>query len=125
MASGAMAVCIGAPCDICLIRMQADSMKPEEERRNYKNVFDAFGRVVKEEGVATLWRGVFPSILRGMSINAGMLATYDQAKEVFTKVYGDPDPNLPSMATKLSSSATAGLVCTFTSLPFDLIKSRL
>ena len=40
MASGSMAVCIGTPFDIALVRLQADSMAPVEERRNYKNVFD-------------------------------------------------------------------------------------
>ncbi len=29
---------------------------PVEERRGYKNVFDAMIRVVREEGVLTLWR---------------------------------------------------------------------
>eukprot|EP00957_Ditylum_brightwellii_P082028 6237502-Ditylum_brightwellii.AAC.1 len=40
MASGSIAVCIGTPFDIALVRLQADSMAPVEERRNYKNVFD-------------------------------------------------------------------------------------
>lgn len=40
MASGSIAVCIGTPFDIALVRLQADSMAPEKERRNYKNVFD-------------------------------------------------------------------------------------
>lgn len=40
MASGSIAVCIGTPFDIALVRLQADSMAPEAERRNYKNVFD-------------------------------------------------------------------------------------
>jgi solute carrier family 25 (mitochondrial oxoglutarate transporter), member 11 len=40
MASGSVAVCIGTPFDIALVRLQADSMAPLEDRRNYKNVFD-------------------------------------------------------------------------------------
>jgi solute carrier family 25 oxoglutarate transporter 11 len=40
MASGAVAVCIGTPFDIALVRLQSDSMAPKSERRNYKNVFD-------------------------------------------------------------------------------------
>jgi len=40
MASGSVAVCIGTPFDIALVRLQADSMAPVSERRNYKNVFD-------------------------------------------------------------------------------------
>ena len=40
MASGSIAVCIGTPFDIALVRLQSDSMAPASERRNYKNVFD-------------------------------------------------------------------------------------
>jgi solute carrier family 25 oxoglutarate transporter 11 len=40
MASGSIAVCIGTPFDIALVRLQSDSMAPEKDRRNYKNVFD-------------------------------------------------------------------------------------
>ena len=40
MASGSIAVCIGTPFDIALVRLQSDSMAPVNERKNYKNVFD-------------------------------------------------------------------------------------
>jgi hypothetical protein len=57
-------------------------MKPLAERRGYKNVFDALWRVATEEGPAKLYSGLLPNILRGMSMNVGMLACFDQAKEV-------------------------------------------
>jgi hypothetical protein len=38
---------IGNPADLALIRMQADNQLPEAERRNYKNVIDAFSRIRK------------------------------------------------------------------------------
>jgi solute carrier family 25 oxoglutarate transporter 11 len=40
MASGSIAVCIGTPFDIALVRLQSDGMAKLEDRRNYKNVFD-------------------------------------------------------------------------------------
>ena len=40
MASGSIAVCIGTPFDIALVRLQSDGMAKPEARRNYKNVFD-------------------------------------------------------------------------------------
>ena len=40
MASGSVAVCIGTPFDIALVRLQSDGMAKPEDRRNYKNVFD-------------------------------------------------------------------------------------
>ena len=82
MASGSIAVCIGTPMDVALVRMQSDSMKPVAERRNYAHVLDAMGRTASEEGFGALYKGLIPNIGRGMAMNVGMLACYDQAKEV-------------------------------------------
>lgn len=125
MASGAVAVCIGTPMDLALVRLQSDSMKPVEERRNYRGVVDAVMRTAREEGIASLWKGVAPNILRGMAMNVGQLAVYDQAKEVMTKVFRDADPKKPSMSTQLVCAAISGFTAAAFSLPFDMIKSRL
>ena len=125
MASGAVAVCLGTPMDLALVRLQADSMKPVSERRNYRGVVDALARISKEEGVFAMWKGVFPNILRGMAMNVGQLAIYDQAKETMTKVFGDADSKSPSMATKLACAAISGFTAAAFSLPFDLLKSRI
>ena len=125
MASGALAVCIGTPFDIALVRLQSDGMAAPEDRRNYRNVFDALIRTTKEEGVGALYKGLLPNILRGMAMNCGMLACYDQAKETVAGLLGDPMTNGPSLPTRLGASATAGFTAALFSLPFDLIKSRL
>ena len=78
MASGSIAVSLGTPFDVALVRMQADSMKSIDLRRNYKNVFDALIRVSREEGFGKLYSGLAPNILRGMSMNVGMMACYDE-----------------------------------------------
>lgn len=125
MASGSIAVCIGTPFDIALVRLQSDGMAEPKDRRNYKNVFDALMRTTKEEGVIALYKGLAPNILRGMSMNVGMMACYDQAKEVVASLLNDPMTNGPSLPTRLGASAIAGFTAALFSLPFDLIKSRL
>lgn len=125
MASGSIAVCIGTPFDIALVRLQADGMAKPEDRRNYKNVFDALIRTTKEEGVGALYKGLAPNVLRGMAMNVGMMACYDQAKEVVAGLLNDPMTNGPNLATRLGASAVAGFTAALFSLPFDLIKSRL
>ena len=107
MASGSIAVCIGTPFDIALVRLQSDSMAPAAERKNYKNVFDALTRTVSEEGVGALYKGLAPNILRGMSMNVGMLACYDQAKETVAKLLGDPMTNGPALTTQIGASLVA------------------
>jgi len=126
MVSGAIAVCIGCPFDVALVRIQNDGTLPIDQRRNYRNVVDALVRVAREEGVRTLWTGLSPNILRGMAMNVGMMTSYDQAKQVIIDTWThDKDPKRPSMKTALLSSAVAGFTCAVGSLPFDVIKSRL
>ena len=57
--------------------MQADARLPLAERRNYKNVVDAFKRITKEEGFFALWRGATPTVIRAMALNFAMLVSYD------------------------------------------------
>ncbi|GBG27743.1 Mitochondrial dicarboxylate/tricarboxylate transporter DTC [Hondaea fermentalgiana] len=121
LTSGAIAVCIGTPFDVALVRMQSDSSKPRDQRRGYNGVFDALIKISRSEGVAGLWSGLAPNILRGMSMNVGMLAFYDEAKSAIVQVTKDPD----ALSTRLGAAAVAGFSCAFLSLPFDLIKSRL
>lgn len=125
MASGSVAVCIGTPFDVALVRMQADSMKPASAQRGYKNVFDAIARVMKEEGALKLYSGLLPNVLRGMSINVGMLACYDQAKELIAQHITHDNAQKPGMRTQLMASLIAGFTASAFSLPFDLLKSRL
>jgi len=126
MGSGSIAVCVGTPMDVVLVRRQADSMKPKGERRGYTNVFNALFRIASEEGTARLYSGLAPNILRGMSMNVGQLACYDQAKELIaTHVFHDQDHHHPCLETQLAAACVAGFTASFASLPFDLIKSRL
>ena len=54
--SGGIAAYIGTPAEVSLIRMTADGKLPPEQKRGYKNVFNALVRISREEGVATLWK---------------------------------------------------------------------
>jgi len=59
-------------------------------------------------------------------MNVGMLACYDQAKELVANMLNDPvTDGSPQLTTKLGSSAIAGFTAAAFSLPFDLMKSRL
>lgn len=95
-----------------------------QNRRIFHHL-QALIRTSKEEGIGALYQGLAPNVLRGMAMNVGMMACYDQAKEVVANLLNDPMTNGPSLPTRLGSSATAGFTAALFSLPFDLIKSRL
>ena len=117
--SGAVGSLIGNPADLALIRLQADATLPVESRRNYKGICDALVKIVRNEGVLQLWRGSGPTICRAMALNMGMLASFDQAKEIFDTSMG------PSWASTFSASAISGFFSVTFSLPFDLVKTKI
>ncbi len=78
LTAGGLGALVGSPADLTLIRMQADSTLPPDQRRNYKGVVDAMARTVKEDGVVGLFRGGGPTVVRAMALNMGMLASNDQ-----------------------------------------------
>ena len=81
LTAGAIGAFCGTPADVALIRMCVDNRLPEAERRNYKSVFDAWARIVKEEGVTALWTGCGPTIGRAMVVNVCQLCCQTQAKQ--------------------------------------------
>jgi len=117
--AGAVGAFIGTPADLALVRMQADTTLPIDQRRNYKGVSDAVRSIVRNEGVAGLWRGSSPTVVRAMSLNMGMLATFDQAKETFAASMG------PGWTATLTASAISGFGASVMSLPFDFVKTRI
>lgn len=119
--AGGIGAIVGTPAEVALIRMMADGRLPVEQRRGYKNVFDALFRVVKEEGVTALFRGAGPTVIRAMVLNAAQLASYSQAKEALkaTGFYKE------GLALHLSASLISGLIATAFSMPVDITKTTI
>ncbi|KAI3389465.1 hypothetical protein SNEBB_004204 [Seison nebaliae] len=120
MTAGGLAAIIGTPAEVSLIRMTSDGRLPVNERRGYKNVFDALIRIVREEGTLTLWRGAVPTVVRAMVINAAQLATYSQAKTSLkaTGYFHD------GIWLHFNASMISGLATTAASMPVDILKTR-
>ena len=95
---------------------------PLAERRNYKHVFDAFGRIVKEEGITSCWNGAGPTICRAVALNVAMLVTYDECKERLGAYYGKgANPRVIQFLASMISAVATSCV----SLPFDNMKTKL
>ena len=120
LTAGGLAAVVGNPADLALIRMQADGLRPIGERANYSSVFDALGRIARNEGVLALWAGCFPTVLRAMALNFGQLAFFSEAKAQLSQRHV-----VPAAAVPWAASAVAGFFASFFSLPFDFVKTRL
>ncbi|KNZ46858.1 hypothetical protein VP01_689g2 [Puccinia sorghi] len=88
--AGAAGGLAGNPADVILVRMTSDINRPIDERKGYKNwsvilsmyslIFEAFFRMIREEGFGSLTRGLGPNLSRSILMNASQLATYDSIK---------------------------------------------
>jgi len=117
--AGSMAATAANPADLILVRMQSDGTLPVEQRRNYKNFFDAFTRVIREEGVLSLWRGCGPTIARAVIINFALLVPFEEFKDRLKNTF-------PDVKTRtVVSSLMASFIGSFISLPSHNIKTKL
>ncbi|KAM1181935.1 hypothetical protein ACFX13_000491 [Malus domestica] len=119
--AGAVGAAVGNPADVAMVRMQADGRLPVAQQRNYKSVVDAIGRMAKQEGVRSLWRGSSLTINRAMLVTASQLASYDQIKETIV----DKGIMRDGLGTHVTASFAAGFVAAVASNPVDVIKTRV
>lgn len=123
LSAGGLGAVLGNPADLALIRMQSDGLRAPAERKNYTSVINALSRISKSEGIASLWNGCLPTVLRAMALNFGQLAFFSEAKSQLNKNTVTKDW---SNGTKqFSASLVAGFFASFFSLPFDFVKTRL
>lgn len=121
LTAGATGAFVGTPAEVSLVRMTADGRLPLEKRRNYKNVFNALARIVKEEGPRALFTGCTPTIGRSMVVNMCQLASYSQAKQrlMATGYFTE------GILMHFTASMISGLITTAASMPVDIAKTRL
>ncbi|KAF6299697.1 solute carrier family 25 member 11 [Rhinolophus ferrumequinum] len=121
MTAGATGAFVGTPAEVALIRMTADGRLPADQRRGYKNVFNALIRIAQEEGVPTLWRGCIPTMARAVVVNAAQLASYSQSKQFLL----DSGYFSDNILCHFCASMISGLVTTAASMPVDIVKTRI
>jgi solute carrier family 25 oxoglutarate transporter 11 len=119
LVAGGLGEVLVVPFDVIYVRFQADYELPKHLRSGYKGVFNAFKRIIAEEGPLSLWKGTVPSILKCMLINFGMLTPYYECKERLNKYLGMTKVNY------LISAAIAGLGSSIVVLPMDNMKVKL
>jgi len=119
--AGAIGAFAGTPADVALIRMASDGRLPVAERRGYKNALDALYRIYSEEGLFSMWRGVSPTVIRGMILNAAQLGGYTSFKNKILQT-GYFEDNIWAHS---AASMMSGLFCSVASLPVDITKTRL
>lgn len=119
--SGFMGGVAGNFADILNVRMQNDAALPATERRNYKHAIDGLIRMTREEGIASLFRGVWPNSTRAVLMTASQLVSYDVFKRELLEHLHMKD----NLYTHFTASFMAGFVATTVCSPVDVIKTRV
>lgn len=120
--TGGIAAYLSCPMEVCVVRMSNDSTLPVDERRNYKSVVDTATRIVKEEGVATFWRGSNPFVTRAMFVGVFQVATLDQFKDIYAYYLNQRKNSIPNVAC---SAMTAGFIYALATMPLEACKNRM
>jgi len=119
--SGFLGGVAGNPADVLNVRMQHDAALPVEQRRNYKNAIDGLMRMTREEGIKSLFRGVWPNSMRAVLMTASQLASYDGFKGALIQ----NTPLQEGLTLHFTASFLAGFVATTVCSPVDVIKTRI
>jgi len=122
LTSGAMAAFISCPAEVSLVRMSNDSTLPVDKRRNYKGVMDVAWRIMKEEGVATFWRGSAPFVQRAMLVGVTQVGTFDQGKQFYQDKVG---LRRGTYINVFCAAMTSGLIYSSITMPFESAKNRM
>lgn len=121
LVSGGIGITIANPTDLVKVRMQSEGRLLPGQKPRYSGVIDAYRTIVRTEGVAGLWTGLGPAVLRNSIINATELASYETAKEFFLHNAGMKD----GLSVHFLSGACAGLMATIIGNPVDVVKTRV
>ncbi|KAI0025138.1 putative dicarboxylate carrier protein [Xylariomycetidae sp. FL0641] len=119
--SGFLGGISGNAADVTNVRMQQDAALPAAQRRHYRSGLDGMWRMLRQEGPASWFRGVWPNSTRAALMNAGQLASYDTFKVLLLT----HTPLGDTTATHFAASFLAGFVATTICSPVDVVKSRV
>ncbi|KAK4558550.1 hypothetical protein RGQ29_008041 [Quercus rubra] len=112
--AGGFATALTNPVEVVKVRLQ---MNPNLRR----GPIIELRRIVSEEGIRALWKGVGPAMTRAASMTASQLSTYDESKRILIRW----SPLEEGFHLHLISSMVAGTVSTLITAPMDMIKTRL
>jgi len=110
------AILVVTPAEVCKIRMQSES------NRQFKNVAHAAYSIVREEGLAALYKGVIPTMFRQGCNQAVNFTAYNAIKTRVLQEEGKTE--LASWQSMLIGGFSGGMG-PLVNNPVDVVKTRL
>ncbi|KAJ7596777.1 mitochondrial carrier [Mycena floridula] len=125
--AGGLGGIAGNPADILLVRMTTDAIRSPENRYGYSNVVSGFRRIIKDEGVQGLTRGLGANTARAVLMNISQVGSYDlfKAALLHTSVPVINYELKDGLVLHAIASTLAGALATTICSPADVLKSRI
>ncbi|KXN90408.1 hypothetical protein AN958_04277 [Leucoagaricus sp. SymC.cos] len=108
------------PSETIKTKLIDDAKRPNPQ---YRGLVHGTMSIVKQEGIFGIYRGLFPVMMRQGANSAVRFTTYSTLKQ-FVQGTARPGQPLPSAIT-FGIGAIAGLVTVYTTMPLDVIKTRM
>ncbi|CAE7195956.1 unnamed protein product [Rhizoctonia solani] len=110
------------PSETIKTKLIDDSKLPQPR---FRGLIHGTGIIVREEGIRGIYRGLFPVMMRQGANSAVRFTTYSTLKQfVQSNMRLREGIPLPSSVT-FGVGAAAGLVTVYTTMPLDVIKTRM
>jgi len=108
------------PSETIKTKLIDDAKRPTPQ---YRGLIHGTVTIVKQEGIFGIYRGLFPVMMRQGANSAVRFTTYSTLKQ-FVQGAARPGQTLPSTIT-FGIGAIAGIVTVYTTMPLDVIKTRM
>ncbi|KAF3453680.1 hypothetical protein FNV43_RR04121 [Rhamnella rubrinervis] len=97
----------GFSSTLCTYPLELIKTRLTIQRGVYKNFFDAFLKIVREEGPAELYRGLTPSLIGVIPYAATSYFAYDTLRKAYKKAFNQEE--IGNVSTLLMGSAAAAI----------------
>ncbi|KAI3525815.1 hypothetical protein L1887_04929 [Cichorium endivia] len=128
-ASSAFAACFA---EICTIPLDTAKVRLQLQKKGiagdgmvlpkYRGMLGTVGTIAKEEGLASLWRGIVPGLHRQCLYGGLRIGLYEPIKNLYV---GDNFVGDVPLTTKILAGLTTGGLAIAVANPTDLVKVRL
>ncbi|GHJ85078.1 hypothetical protein NliqN6_1480 [Naganishia liquefaciens] len=108
-----------SPLELFRTRLQA-LPGPGEEKPTYKNTAESIGKLVREQGIRSLWRGLGPTLWRDVPFSGIYWAGFESTKKYLT----ESQTLRPGLTMTFISGALSGTFASVLTAPFDVLKTR-
>ncbi|KAI0033494.1 mitochondrial tricarboxylate transporter [Vararia minispora EC-137] len=108
------------PSETIKTKLIDDAKRPNPQ---YRGLVHGTVQIVKQEGIFGIYRGLFPVMMRQGANSAVRFTTYTTLKQA-VQSRARPGQSLPTSVT-FGIGAIAGLVTVYTTMPLDVIKTRM